>query len=159
MPQIEKLHFDVHIDAPIERVWQLMLAADSYTDWTASFCEGSYFEGSWEEGQRIRFRAPSGEGMVAEIAENRPYERLSIRHLGHIAKDGSEDTESPAIKAWAPAYENYTFSRAGTGTDLHVDQDMNAEYAEHMRQTWPKALQRLKELSERDSDSEREPAP
>ena len=46
--------------------------------------------------------------MVSEIAENKPNEFISIRHLGYIA-NGIEDTQSEAIRAWAPAYENYTF--------------------------------------------------
>ena len=68
------LRFSTLIQAPPGRVWQLMLAPDSYRDWTAAFMEGSRYEGSWEQGQRIRFLSPAGEGMVAEIAENRPGE-------------------------------------------------------------------------------------
>jgi len=58
-------------------------------------------------GERIQFLSPSGDGMVAEIAENRTNEFISIRQLGLIKK-GVEDTESEAVRAWAPVYENYT---------------------------------------------------
>ncbi|SHM87277.1 hypothetical protein [Rhizobacter sp. OV335] len=99
------------------------------------------------EGRRIRFLTPSGEGVISEIAENRPNEFISIRHLGYIA-DGVEDTGSEAIRAWAPAYENYTFTATPQGTRLTVDQDMTDEF-ESMVETWPKALGALKALCEK----------
>jgi hypothetical protein len=39
--------------------------------------------------------------MIAEIAEHRPNEFISIRNLGFIAK-GVEDTGSDAVRARAP---------------------------------------------------------
>jgi ADP-ribosylglycohydrolase len=40
---------------------------------TCPFMEGSYFEESWNAGERIRFLAPDGTGMTSVIAENRPF--------------------------------------------------------------------------------------
>jgi hypothetical protein len=85
--------------------------------------------------------------MLAEIAESREHEFISIRHLGFIA-NGIEDTTSEAIRAWAPAYENYTFQTVPGGTHLVVDQDVAAEWETFMNEAWPKALVLLKELSE-----------
>ena len=42
------LHFDIHIAAPRERVWRTMLYTPTYERWTATFCEGSRYDGSWE---------------------------------------------------------------------------------------------------------------
>ena len=141
------LHFTTSIDAPRERVWSVMLGPGTYDQWTAPFCEGSRFEGGWNPGDRIRFLTPTGEGMVAEIAESRPGEFVSIRHLGEI-KDGVEDTTSEKVRAWAPAYENYTFTAAGSGTRVQVDVDTLPHYEQFMQDTFPKALARLKELCE-----------
>lgn len=144
------LQFSTRIAAPRERVWQLMLEPDSYREWTSAFMEGSRYEGSWEPGARIRFLAPSGEGMVAEIAENRRGAFVSIRHLGEIRQDGSEDLDSPAVRAWAPAYENYRFLDAGGGvTELQIEMDVMPPYEQFMLETWPKALAKLKALCER----------
>lgn len=85
--------------------------------------------------------------MVAEIAENRENEFISIRHFGFIA-NGVEDTTSEAIKAWAPAYENYTFLAIPEGTGIVVDQDVSVEWEEYINDAWPKALVLLKQLSE-----------
>ena len=146
MPALKRLQWSVDIAAPTSRVYQNLVGPESYGQWTSAFGDGLYFEGSWQEGQRIRFLTPEGHGVISEIAENRPNEFLSVRHLGYIA-DGVEDTSSEAIRAWAPAYENFTFTATPQGTKLIVDQDMTAEF-ESMVKTWPKALAKLKAMCE-----------
>ncbi len=141
------LTFTVSINAPRPRVWDTMLSDQGYRVWTSAFCEGSYFSGSWDEGSKIQFLAPGGDGMTSVIAENKPYEYLSIKHLGEISK-GVEDTTSEKVLAWAPAYENYSFADAVGGTRVVVSLDTLPEYEQFMLETYPKALNRLKELCE-----------
>jgi uncharacterized protein YndB with AHSA1/START domain len=138
-------HFDILIDAPRQRVWATMLHSPTYEQWTGAFCEGSRFEGSWDEGQTIRFLDPQGNGMVAVIAEHRPAQFVSIRHLGMI-HDGLEDTTSDAVRAWAPCHENYTFADDGGATRVTVDADVFGNFEAFMAGTWPKALARLKTI-------------
>jgi uncharacterized protein YndB with AHSA1/START domain len=147
MSTMKRIQFTAAISAPAATVWRHVTSLESYKHWTSAFAEGSHFKGSWEQGSKIRFLAPSGDGMVAEIAESRENEYISIRHLGFIA-NGVEDTTSEAVTAWAPAYENYTFLAMPEGTKVVVDQDVAAEWEEHMNEAWPKALLLLKELSE-----------
>ena len=147
MPTAKRIQFTIDIAAPVAVVFSTMLDPQSYRDWTTAFAEGSYYEGSWQQGQKIRFMAPSGGGMVSEIAEHRVNEFISIRHLGYVAR-GVEDTHSEAIRAWAPAYENYSFLPTALGTRLVVDQDVTPEFEQYVALAWPKALQRLKQLCE-----------
>lgn len=151
---MQRLHFSIVINAPVEKVWKTMLEEETYRIWTDVFNpdSGSSYEGSWEEGSTIRFIGPDPEtgekgGMLARIKENRQYEFLSIEHYG-IIKNGVEDTESDEVKAWVPAYENYTFRTVDGGTEVSVDQDINDEYKEMFEEMWPKALEKLKELAE-----------
>ena len=85
--------------------------------------------------------------MVAEIAVNRPLEYVSIRHLGEI-KDGAEDTTSEQVRAWAPAYENYSFAETEDGTEVTVELETLSEYQQYLSETYPKALGILRELCE-----------
>lgn len=148
MPQMHPLQFTIEIAAPPERVWAVMLAPASYEQWTAAFAEGSRYEGSWDEGATIRFVAPSGDGMLARIAENRPHRFLSIEHLAMI-RDGTVDRDSDEARAWTPAFENYTFEPILGGTRLVIDIDTPDDYAAFMQETWPQALDRLKIIVER----------
>jgi hypothetical protein len=151
---MKTLHFSVRIEAPPALVWKVMLADDTYRDWTSAFCEGSYFEGSWDQGSKMRFLAPGGEGMVTVVAENRTNEFVSLRHIG-VVKDGVEDTSSEAVRKWAPSYENYTFNALddGSATDLRIDMDIEPQYEKHMADAWPKALARLKSVCEAGASS------
>jgi hypothetical protein len=145
----ERLNFKATINASVEKVWNTMLDLESYKTWTAVFHEGSYYEGSWEKGNKIKFLVDkSNFGIVAEIAENIPYKFISIRHLGTI-KDGEEDTTSDKVKSWAPAYENYTIEESDNNqTTLYVDMDSNPKMKTFFEQTWPKALAILTEMCE-----------
>lgn len=144
---MKTLEFSVVIDADRETVWNTMLTLDTYEKWTTPFCEGSTYEGSWDEGARIRFLAPGGHGMVSVIAENRPFEFVSIKHLGEI-KNGVEDTESEEVRNWAPAFENYHFTDLGGSTEVKVVMDTLPGYEAFMNNAWPKAFALLKSLSE-----------
>jgi hypothetical protein len=139
--------FDVSINAPRRVVWDTMLGDEGYKKWTAPFCEGSYFKGSWDEGAKIQFLAPSGDGMSSVIAENKPLERVSIKHLGEVAQ-GVEDTTSDKVREWAPAFENYAFADASGGTVLTITLDTLPSYVDYMNETYPKALGILKDLCE-----------
>lgn len=147
MPQHQRIRFIVDIAAPVPVVFETMLDPVAYRDWSAAFVEGSHYTGTWQQGQTIRFMSPSGDGMVSEIAEHRIDAFTSIRHLGYIVQ-GVEDTTSEAARAWAPAYENYTFTATPDGTRLVVDQDASQAFEPYLAQAWPQALQRLKVLCE-----------
>ena len=145
---MKTLRFEIAIRAPREKVWRTMLEQDTYRIWTAEFMAGSYYEGSWDQGATIRFLSPDGGGMVAVIDENRPFEHVSIRHLGEI-RNGADDTESESVKSWSGnAFERYTLREEDGNTRLEVTCDVTPEYEAMMNDAWPRALQRLKTLVE-----------
>jgi hypothetical protein len=102
----------------------------------------------------MKFMGPDPEkgelgGMVSEIEENRPFEFLSIKHLG-VLKDGEEVYSGPEVEPWAPAFENYTFEKIDDNTTkVLVDVDTDEKYVEMFNEMWVKALAKLKEICER----------
>lgn len=150
---MKTLHFSTIIAAPKEKVWHTMLDDAPYREWTSAFNPGSYYRGDWSEGSKILFLGPDPQtgsegGIVSRIAENRPYEFVSIQHLG-LVRDGVEDTTSEAARRWAPAYENYSFHEQDGATEVRVDLDVLDDHAAMFEAMWPPALARLKELAER----------
>ncbi|HEX4936585.1 MAG TPA: hypothetical protein VFV33_25565 [Gemmatimonadaceae bacterium] len=139
--------YTIHIGAPPQIVWDTMLSHGSYEEWTTAFSIGSTYEGRWETGARIRFFATDGHGVISEVAESRPPEHVSIRHLGMLV-EGVEDFDSPAVKAWAPAYEHYTIRPTVGGSELSVVIDIAPESASPMSEMWTKALAKLKSMCE-----------
>ena len=77
------------------------------------------------------------------IAENKPNEYLSIKHLG-VVKQGVENYES----GWSGSMENYTLKPAGDNTELIIDMDV-AEYQDYFDKVWPQALEKVKEIAEK----------
>lgn len=149
---MKQLNLEILIHASPETVWDAITNDTKYRQWTSAFQEGSYFEGGWNKGDAIHFIAQNEEGqkegMVSEIAESTYPEYISIRHLGFISK-GIEDTTSDAVKKWAPSYENYTLEKAGDNTTLFkISMDTTEEYYTMFMEMWPKALIKLKEVSE-----------
>jgi hypothetical protein len=150
---MQKLHFSILINAPKEKVWHVMLDDKPYREWTAAFNPGSYYKGDWSKGSKILFLGPNPEtgeegGMVSRIAENKPYEFISIEHLG-IVHNGVEDTTSDEARKWAPAYENYSFKEKDGATEVLVDIDVDEKETEAFNEMWPEALQKLKEIAEK----------
>jgi hypothetical protein len=145
---MEKLNFSIKIKAPKQKVWSILMDDKTYRTWTSAFAEGSYAVTDWKEGSKALFLDGKGQGMVSTIAKNIPNEFLSIKHLGFV-KNGIEDTKSDEVKAWAGAMENYTLKENGGITELKIDMDSNDEFINYFSETWPKALEKVKELSEK----------
>ena len=146
---VTRLHYSVDIDAPRQRVWEVLWDDRTYRDWTSAFMEGSHAVSDWKEGSKIQFLDPSGNGMSAVIEKKVPNERMTFRHLAEI----KEGKEQPAPPSWSGALEEYTLKDNGKGTTLIVDSDAADEYKESFEKAFPKALHRVKELA-----TQRQPA-
>lgn len=140
---MKKLHYTITINAPRKHVYKVMLEKPTYNEWTTAFSEHSDYEGAWDQGSQIKFVDGSGNGMISEIAENKPNEYVSIHHLGEI-QDGKEKRYDPA-----DGYENYTLEDADGGTKVTVEMvNLPDEYEGMFNEMWPKALDKLKEIAE-----------
>jgi uncharacterized protein YndB with AHSA1/START domain len=149
---MERLHFEISINARAEYVYKKMLDEKLYTAWTAAFNPSSHFKGSWDKGAKILFLGEDEDGnqggMVSRIKENIPNRFVSIEHLGYV-QNGEEVTSGTEAKDWAGAMENYTFMESGGSTLLSVDMDVNQQFKSYFSEKWPKALILLKEICER----------
>lgn len=148
---LETIHAEISIQADVEKVYHNMLAEKPYAEWTAIFCPGSHYKGSWEKGSKILFLGPDENGklggMVSRIKENIPLQRVSIEHLG-IVDDGKEIMSGPEVEPWAGAMETYTFREENGTTLLSVALDTAEDHKAYFLETWPKALGKLKEICE-----------
>ena len=137
-----KFDFSININAPREKVWDKLWSDEGYRRWTSVFTEGSYAESDWKEGSKIKFLSPNGSGMFGIIKKRIDNERMTFEHRGEI-KEGKEEA-----KDWAGAIEDYSLKDQNGMTELIVEMDMNEEFMEYFNNTFPKALQKVKEISE-----------
>ncbi len=152
---MKKIQFTVSIQAPVEKVYDFMLGISNkstYEQWTALFNPTSTYEGDWKKGSKILFVGTDekGEkgGMVSEVFDNLPNAFVSIRHYG-LLKDSVEILDGPEVEQWANVFENYTFEETNGTTTVCVELDTIEDFLDYMNQTYPKALDKLKEICEK----------
>ena len=152
---MKKLQFKKNIDAAAEKVYNTMLGInniETYELWTSEFNPTSTYEGSWEKGAKIYFIGTDENGkrggMVSEIADVVPFRFVSIRHYG-ILDGENEITEGDMVEKWAGGLENYSFQENNGITTVTVEMDAIEDYLDYFSSTWPKALNKLKELAEK----------
>ena len=151
---MKRLLFSETIQAPVTKVYDTMLGISNkttYEQWTAVFNPTSTFKGNWQEGSRMFFVGENekGEkgGMISEIAKNTPHQFVSIKHIGMLIGD-KELLEGPEVEPWAGCMENYTFHENKGLTTVTVELDGMEGHEKYFEETYPKALKKLKEISE-----------
>ena len=85
--------------------------------------------------------------MISKIAEHIPNEYISIHHLG-MYMNGVEDYDSEEVKKWTGAIESYKLSTKDGKSLLSIETDTTEEHQGYFEETWPKALEKVKELAE-----------
>lgn len=144
---MKKEKFTVSIEAPKEKVWQILWNDDTYPKWTAVFSPGSKAVSDWNEGSKIFFVNENNDGMHSVIAKKIDNEIMHFKHLGMV-KNGIELPEDEISKSWSGSMENYLLSNVGYGTLLTVEIDVVEEYLEYFNEKFPLALKTVKELAE-----------
>lgn len=149
---MRKLQFKASIKASKATVYNTMLGKETFKQWTAVFNPSSVFEGSWEKGAKILFIGVDAEGkqggMIGRIKENIINEFVSIEYIGIV--DGEQELyDGPASEGWIGAHENYTFDEQNGVTSVVVDVDVEDSMSDYFEDTFPQALNKLKEICER----------
>lgn len=145
---MKRLNFSVDINASREEVWNALWNDVTYRQWTSAFSEGSHAVSGWNEGGKILFLDPNGDGMYSRIEKKIPNEFMSFKHLGTV-KGGKEMPLDEETKKWSGAMENYTLRQTGNITRVTVDVDVTEEHYDIFNEAFPKAFQKLKEISEK----------
>lgn len=139
---MHKLFFEIQIDAPPERVWDVLWSDITYRQWTTAFTEGSFYMGTFEEGSIMKFFDPHNNGMYSRVEKNISGKEMKFLHLGEIY-DGVE-TE----RDWGDATEDYILEETSTGTILKIEIQTSEEFKEFFEEKFPTALGIIKNLSE-----------
>ncbi len=143
---MKTLKYTTTINASKEKVWNTLFTDANYPKWVAVFCEGSYAKTDWKEGSAIEFLTPSEDGMFSQIEQKIPNKLMVFNHLGLI-KEGSKMYDEKS-KQWENAKEAYELIENNGKTELHASMDTIEEYIDYFNETFPKALKKIKELSE-----------
>jgi hypothetical protein len=89
---VKELHSEIQIDAPAERVWELLTDFDSYPHWNPFIRKIS---GQPAPGERleVRLKPPGGRGMTFKPKVLNAEPNRALRWLGHLLVPGLFDGE------------------------------------------------------------------
>ena len=144
---VRKHTYMVDINAPAEKVWNVLLNDETYRQWTSVFCEGLYYTGEMNQGNRIHFLSSDGSGMYSNIILYTPYSMIYFQHIGEM-RNLEEQSIDEATEKWTGAFENYILKEAGDITTLIAEIDLTPEHVHFYDEKFPEALEKIKELSE-----------
>ena len=138
----------ITIDAPAEKVWEVLFTQELNKIWFAEFSEGTQAYTDWQVGSKAVFKDDSGSGIVGRITVNKLHEEMVIEYDGMIM-NGKEDFDSEDAKNMKGINETYKLVTDGPQTRLDVTVDMDPEYFEMMSDSWDRAMDIIKELAEK----------
>jgi len=146
---METLIYEVEIEAPIEKVWDILWNSETYNAWTKFFAPSSSMHTDWQVGGKTYFLDGEGNGMVSTIDEMKKPEMLIFKHLGMI-KDGKEDLESEEVKVWSGSLEKYYLSQKNGVTILKVEIATLPEYIGMLKSGFVQGFEAVKYIAEQD---------
>ena len=146
---MKTLQFTKEINAPAQKVWNVLWNESTYPLWTEAFnpSGGSMVRSDWKVGGKTLFLDKKGNGMVSTIqSKNEPHEMV-FKHLGEIV-NGAEDTTSDKVKNWAGSLEEYHLSEHNGVTTLSASVQTDGAFEKMLTNGFTKGLEEVKKLAE-----------
>lgn len=139
------MQFSIEINAPKQKVWDTLWQDKTFRDWAGIIDPGTYMVGDLKEGNEVQYMsAENGYGVTSLVDTLIPNEYLLLKHAADTQDSGAHQRD----EQWTGGQESYNLSEDGGVTRLIVAFDVPTELEEYFSNTYPKVLQRIKELSE-----------
>ncbi len=142
---MKEMKFTIEINAPKEKVWNTLWQDGTLREWAGIVDPGTYMIGELKEGSTVQFNSAEGYGVTSYVAKLELNEYVLFKHKADT-KDGGEKNREDQ---WTGGNESYTLIEKNGTTTLTLMFDVPEELEQFMNESYPKALSRLKELSER----------
>lgn len=142
---MQKMHFSIDIYAPKERVWSTLWEDKTFREWASIIDPETYMVGEMKEGNEVQFiSSASGYGVTSFVDKLVPNEFVLLKHSTDTQEDGKRERE----KEWTGGEESYSLTEKNGTTTLTVIFDVPPELEETFKVSFPKALKRIKMLTE-----------
>ena len=141
---MKELRFTIEIRAPKEKVWDTLWQDATLREWAGIIDPGTYMVGELKEGNEVQYISGNGYGVTSLVEKLVPGEFLLLRHQADTQDEGKRERE----KEWTGGEESYALAEKDGATTLTVAFGVPPELEEYFKTAYPKALERIKELSE-----------
>ena len=141
---MKELQFTIEINAPKEKVWDTMWQDEVFRQWAGLIDPGTYMVGDLAVGNEVQFISGNGYGVTSLVEKLSDGEYLLLRHSADTQDVGERERD----KQWTGGKEEYTLTETDGITTLTIAFDVPPELEEIMNTSYPKAMGKLKELTE-----------
>lgn len=142
---MQKMQFTTTIKAPSETVWNTLWDDKAFRDWGNIIDEGQYMVGEVKEGNEVQFISASGYGVTSLIEKLDLHKFVQFRQMADTKDSGEQQRE----KEWTGGTETYALAENDGVTTLTVEIDVPNGLEEIFKDRFPKALERIKVLAEK----------
>lgn len=143
---MKEMQFSIEIHAIKEMVWDTLWQDETFRQWASVIDPETYMVGDLREGNEIQFiSSENGYGVKSFVEKLVAGESLLLRHSADTQEYGKQERE----KEWTGGEESYTLAEKDGTTTLTVVFDVPLELEEYFKVNYPKALERVKVLTER----------
>ena len=146
--KINREKFSIEIKAAPSTIWKALWDDQCYREWSSVFYEGSYVMAeNWEVGSKVLFLGPDHSGIYSLIEKHIPNKIIQFKHIGKVV-ERKEQPIDEETKKWTGATETYSITEEKDHNTLTVELDIMDEHLEFMTKTFPKAMKKMKHISE-----------
>jgi uncharacterized protein YndB with AHSA1/START domain len=138
------MHFEITINAPSDVVWGVLWNDETLRQWADLVDPGTYMIGVLEEGGTVQFNSSEGYGVTSFVEKLIPNQYVLLKHKADTQNYGNNERDNQ----WTGGCESYTLTEVDGVTTLKLAFDVPEELEEIMNASYPKALAKIKQLSE-----------
>ena len=142
---MKEMQFEIEIHAPREKIWATLWQDRTFREWADLIDAGTYMVGDLEEGSTVQFISAEGYGVTSLVSALIPDAYVSFKHQADTQDEDSNSRDDQ----WTGGRESYTLMDDDSATNFTMSFDGPVELEKAMRESYPKALQKVKELSEK----------
>lgn len=139
----------VIINAPAQKIWDVLWNENTYKEWTQFFSPGSNYQSEWKLGGKTFFLDASGRnGAYAIIEKLDEPNTVIFKHAGYLM-DGKIVNNTREVIDWLGAEEKYFITQFDGYCKLQGETNTSPEYVQHMKEGFIKGFEKVKELAEK----------
>ncbi len=143
---MKKIQYSIEINTSKEIVWKTLWEDKTFRDWASIIDEGTYIKGVMKEGNEIQFiSSVNGYGVTSLVEKCIQNEFVLFKHNADTKESGEQERE----KEWTGGTESYLLTEKDGITTVTVKTDIPYEQEETFNVRFPRALNRLKSLAEK----------
>jgi uncharacterized protein YndB with AHSA1/START domain len=143
---MKQMQFRFEINASKERVWDTLWQDATFRDWAGLIDPGTHMVGDLKEGNEVQYISGNGYGVTSLVEKLTPGEFLLLRHSADTQDSGKRER----TQEWTGGEESYSLAEKDGTTTLTAAFDVPPEQEEYFKVNYPKALERVKVLAERE---------